>query len=243
MIYRLALRRFPAVVYPCDFIRREAEEIYPAIAAVTHTIRYPILIPDLPTEGQRMEARARLGFPQSARIVGSAGWLIERKRPDIFLHVAREVALTLPEALFVMAGDGPLRSKLVGLARDLGIAERVRWLGWQLNLNPFYSALDVLHFNSDWDALAMTPLEALAHGVPVVASVVHGGLREVVEPQKHIFLTPAHDIEWLAEKIILALTHPEAARQMALGGRQHIAETMSIEQHVAGITRLLGVSE
>lgn len=241
LIYRLALGRFPAVVFPCDFIRREAEEIYPAIAAITHTVRNSIIIPNLPTAEQRMEARARLGFPPSARIIGSAGWLIASKRLDVFLRVARAIAATVPAALFVIAGDGPLRSSLVDLSRDLGIADRVRWLGWQSNLQPFYSALDVLHFNSDWEAMGMTALEAISHGVPVVASVVHGGLREAVEPEKHIFLTPGHDVEWLAEKILFALNHPEAARQMAQAGRQHLAQTMSVDQHVTAIEGLLRV--
>ena len=243
VIYHLALRKFPAVFYPCDFIRREAEEIYPPIATITHTVRNSILIPNLPSEAQRIEARARLGFPQSARIIGSAGWLIESKRLDIFLRVARAVAATVPDALFVVAGDGPLRSELVELSRDLGIAHRVRWLGWQTNLEPFYSVLDVLHFNSDQEAMGMTVLEAIAHGVPVVASVVQGGLLEAVEPEKHIFLNSAHDVDWLAEKILFALTHLEAARQMAQAGRQHLAQTMSVDQHVTAITRLLRLEE
>jgi glycosyltransferase involved in cell wall biosynthesis len=240
-IYRLARRQFRAVTYPSDFIRREAEEIYPPIAAITHTVPNPILVPDLPSAGERIEARERLGFPANARIIGSAGWLVESKRVDVFLRVAREVALREPDALFVIAGDGPLRSKLGELATVLGIADRVRWLGWQLNLKNFFSALDVLHFNSDWEALGMTPLEGIVHGVPVVASVVHGGLGEVVKAEKHIFLASTHDIDWLTERILFVLGCPETARKMAREGRQHLGQLMSIERYVTTMERLLRV--
>jgi len=243
LIYRLAIRKFQAITYPADFIRREAEEIYPPIAAISHTVRNPLLIPNVPSDEQRIDARARLSLPQSAKIVGSAGWLIERKRIDIFLRVAQEIARVVPEALFVIAGDGPLRSNLVELAQTLGIKDRIRWLGWQSNLEPFYAALDVLHFNSDRESLGMTPLEAIAHGVPVVASVVHGGLGEAVEPERHVFLTRAHDIDWLTEKVLFVLKYPEISRKMASVAREHLAQTMSIEQHVTEISRLLRLNE
>jgi glycosyltransferase involved in cell wall biosynthesis len=242
-IYRLALRQFPAVTYPTNFIRREAEEIYPPIAAISHTVRYPILVPDPCSEEQRLEARVRLGLPQSARIVGSAGWLIKRKRLDVFLQAARDVVAAVPNALFVVAGDGPLRANLEELARKLEIANRVRWLGWQQDLRSFYLALDILHFNSDWDALGMTPLEALVHGVPVVASVLHGGLCEAVTPNEHIFFTPTHDIDWLADKIVCLLGDPERGRQMASAAREHLAQVCSVEQHVTAVSRLLRLDE
>jgi len=131
----------------------------------------------------------------------------------------------------------------VELAQTLGIKDRIRWLGWQSNLEPFYAALDVLHFNSDRESLGMTPLEAIAHGVPVVASVVHGGLGEAVEPERHVFLTRAHDIDWLTEKVLFVLKYPEISRKMASVAREHLAQTMSIEQHVTEISRLLRLNE
>ena len=60
------------------------------------------------------------------------------------------------------------------LSVSLGIAERVYWTGWLSDLAPFYAGIDVLLFNSDWDALGMTPVEAMSHCVPVVASVERG---------------------------------------------------------------------
>jgi len=237
--YRVALRQFPAVTYACDLIRKEAEKIYPPIASISHTVRNPILVPDLPSEEERGAARARLALPQSAKIVGIASRLAEGKRIDVFLDVACEVLAAVPGAFFVIAGDGPLRSKFEEQARALQIANRVLWLGWQRDLRPFYSSLDVLHFNSDGEVLPLTPLEALAHGVPAVASVLHSGLAEVVDRDQHIFLTETHDTNWLAEKIVFILNHPEASRRMALAGRKHLAHVCSPKKSVDTISRLL----
>lgn len=242
VMYRLALRQFPAVAFDSDFIRREAEELYPPISGISHTVRNPFIVAKVSDE-DRSAARKQLGLPLTARIVGNAGRLIDTKRFDVFLRVAREVASIVPEAMFLIAGDGPLRSELEELATSFGITDRVRWLGWQLDLKPFYSALDVLHFNSDWDALGRAPLEALAFGVPVVASVLNGGLSEIMGRGEHGFLVSSHDIDWLAEKIVFILGHEEEARRMALTGQQYLADLCSVERHVTEISGLMGLDD
>ncbi len=75
-----------------------------------------------------------------------------------------------------------MRDSLQRLAASLGIATPgVIWTGWLTDLTPFYAGIDVLLFNSDWDALGLTPVEAMSYGVPVVASVEHGGLGEILD--------------------------------------------------------------
>ena len=242
-IYRVAVRQFQAVTYPSDFVRREAEALYPPLGALTHTVLYPLVVPDQPGEVRRGEARQRLGLPREARIVGNAGWLVRRKRFDVFLRVARAVASAVGDALFLIAGDGPLRPELEELARGLGIAGRVRWLGWQRDLTAFYSALDVLHFNSDWDAVGRTPIEALADGIPLVASVIHGGLAEIVDREEYGYVNSTHDEAWLAKKIVFLLENPEAGRRMASAARARLKELCSPERHVETICRLLRLED
>ena len=240
LIYALARRRFRVITFPSDFVRREAEEIYPPIAAISKTIRTPLCLPPLPSLCEKSAARERLGIPRDVPVIGNAGWLIPRKRFDIFLRVAARVTACLPRALFVVAGDGPDRADLERLARELGVAQKVKWIGWQTDLNDFYCALDVLLFNSDWDAMPTTPVEAIGYGVPVVASLLQGGLREVVEPGSHLFLCSQHDVECLAEKLLFVLAHPEEARNMTMAGRRRLLEVMPVEQLVTTIEGDLG---
>src|SRR5581483_10576503 len=78
----------------------------------------------------------------------------------------------MAKTVFAIAGDGPERASLESLARETGISKSVRWLGWLKDMTSFYQALDVLQFNSDWDALGLTPVEAMSFGIPVVCSVL-----------------------------------------------------------------------
>jgi len=126
----------------------------------------PFVVPEnVASASERDSARRRFGLPKDAFVVGNAGWLIARKRWDVFLRVACEVSRRTSDAHFVIAGDGPDRSRLEALAKKLGIESKVTWLGWQSNTAQVYSSLDVVLFNSDWDALGRTPIEAVVHGV------------------------------------------------------------------------------
>lgn len=239
LIYTVARRRFNTVAFCSDFIRREAEGIYPALRRVSRTVRNPYVLGELPTGEERAEARYALGIPLGAPVIGNAGWLIERKRWDIFLHVARVVGTSVPDALFVIAGDGPERPALEALASQLGLKSRVRWLGWREDVASIYASLDVLLFNSDWDAAPRTPTEALAFGVPVVASVLHGGLNELISGPDFGFLIAAHDIEWLAERVIWLLRHGDMAKEMTAKARARLADIGSPERIVDQIEQFL----
>ncbi len=239
MIYRQAFKRFQAITFPSDFVRREAEHLYPPLSAISHTVWNPIPLPTLPTIVERAAARKALRIPSQARVIGNAGWLISRKRFDVFLHVAQEVSRSDPRAYFVIAGDGPERVALQDLSRSLGIADRVQWLGWQTNLRQFYSSIDTMLFNTDWDAVGLTPLEALSYSVPVVASVVHGGLGELVKDGIHGYLSSAHDIDLLAHRLLTILHDPALGDSLASRGRNLVAEQCSVTRHAEKILSLI----
>lgn len=222
LIYRIACQRFNAITFPCDFIRKEAEAIYPPVARLAHTIRNPLDIPLLPTAQEKAEARKVLNLPLDRPIVGNAGWLIQRKRFDIFLRTARKILDKNPDTIFAVAGNGEEEENLKNLATELGIASQVRWLGWQQEMSNFYKSLDVMLFNSDWDAMGLTPLEAMSYGVPAVCSVANGGLGEVISSNQYGFLLPSHDINTLATRVLHLLEHPDEATTIGLAGRKHL---------------------
>lgn len=239
MIYAVAVKRFQAITFPTDFIRQEAEALWAPVADVAHTVRDPLVLPDLPTPAERLAARRELGLDPDDRVVGNAGWLIPRKRFDVFLQVAARVATEEPRAVFLIAGDGPERDVLEKQAERLGIAGRVRWLGWQSNLRDFYRSLDVLLFNSDWDALGRTPLEALGHGVPVAASVVNGGLSEVLDRPQEVRIHKSHDIAALAGDVLDLLREPETGRGRAVSARARLAADSCSTRHAEILARLM----
>ncbi len=229
LIYRVACSRFQAITFPADFIRQEAERIYPPVAALAHTVRNPLFMPALPTAEQKKAARRTLGLPMDGPIIGNAGWLIPRKRFDVFLQTAALILARCPEAHFVIAGNGGERVRLQALAARLNLTGRLTWTGWVQNMETFYHSLDVLLFNSDWDALPTTPLEAMSHGVPVVASVLNGGLKEIISAPDWGFLLNRHEPETLAEAVVHLLQNPAAAARISKAGRERIRLTSDPE--------------
>ena len=239
LIYRDACKRFQAITFPSDFVRKEAEALYPPVKSLSHTVRNPCPIQPLPSDEDRRKARRSLGLPENAPVIGNAGWLIPRKRFDVYLKVAQKVAKDVPNALFLIAGNGEERLRLEAFAKRLNITDRVKWLGWQKDLTPFFLCLDAMLFNSDCDAMGMSPLEAMTYGVPVVASVQQGGLKEIIDKANYGFLIPTHDVDVLAGKIIYFLQNPDEARIIGLAGRHRVEAVSNIVQHAKIIESLI----
>lgn len=237
LIYGLALRRFGAITFPSDFVRHEAEALCPGLIGRANTVPNPLSLPTPRTPASRAHARASLGLPDGSPVIGNAGWLIPRKRFDVFLATAQRLLALHPSCHFVIAGDGPQRPSLYELAAALGVSARVHWLGWRNDMAEFYHAIDLLLFNSDWDALPTTPLEAMSYGLPVVASVVHGGLGELLEHGREGWLLDRHDTEELAQAVLEALM--ERGRVCGTAGRERIARSCDVDSIAANVEALL----
>lgn len=227
LIYATACRRFRAVVFPCDFIRREAEAIYPPLARISHTIRNPVILSPLPSDQDKLHARTMLGLPKDVPVVGNAGRLVPTKRFDIFLRIAAQVVTKVPDALFVIAGEGQERQRLENLAQELGISTRIRWLGWQSDMTWFYQSLSVLLFNSDWDAFPTTPLEAMSYRIPVVASILHGGLKELMTSPDCGVLLETHEVGILSEHVASLCLDRAKADRVASSSRETVGKVCS----------------
>jgi glycosyltransferase involved in cell wall biosynthesis len=242
IIYVVAAFKFKAIIYPSKFIHQEALQIAPWIRARSNVISFPIPMNEVTSNAERAQARARLGLLESGFYVGNAGWLISRKRWDVFLKVAARVLQKLPQARFLIAGDGPERDSLESLARDLGIEAHVRWMGWQKGVDDFYKALNVMLFNSDWDAMGRTPLEAMSHGVATVASVANGGLGEIIVDKRMGFFLREHDVEKMADEIIRIASDSKVAESYAQAGNQRIKEVGSAKLHTIRVLLSLGIT-
>ena len=241
LIYFLAGIQFKVIIFPSVFISAEAIDIAPWIRRKSQVLRSPIHLFGITSASDRLQARKRLGLSEKCSYVGNAGWLIKRKRWDVFLDVAASVSAEVPDVRFLIAGDGPERESLEKRADNLGISERIHWMGWQKNLNDFYQSLDVLLFNSEWDAMGRTPLEAMARGIPVVASVINGGLGEIIDDPSIGMLLGSHDVSRLALEIVAILNDPDRARSYAVSGYKRIEEVGSAKAHANQVLSLLSL--
>jgi glycosyltransferase involved in cell wall biosynthesis len=241
LIYAVSAFQFRTVVFVSDFIMKEALEIAPFLKFRARMVGSLVPLHERESETARISIRQRLGLPTQARIVGNAGWLITRKRWDVFLDVAALVLRAEPQTIFLIAGDGPESARLKQKAESLGITKNVIWLGWQKSLVDFHQVIDILLFNSDWDAQARTPLDAMSYGIPVVASILQGGTKEVLQDESVGILMETHDLETLAQWVVRFLREPEFAAKIGEQGRRRIQEYGDPAQHAVRMLESMGL--
>jgi glycosyltransferase involved in cell wall biosynthesis len=215
--YELTCRDLDVVTYPSIMTRDEAVKIAPWLSGRAQVVRNGIdvhYIDEATRRTRQINARRSLGLPQDAFIVGNAGWLIRRKRFDVFLQVAARVRSKMPDSQFIICGGGDEESALRRQASDLGIGDCVHFLGWSTDLTQHYQAWDALLFNTDFDTLPSTPMEAAAEGCIVVASQTYGGLGELIVHGRTGYLYPTHDLDSLTESLLTIRREPNRAEQI-----------------------------
>jgi len=184
----------------------------------------------------RAAARESLGIAPGARVVSTVGRLTMIKQHHLFLETARLVANREPATLFLIAGDGELRAELERTARDFGLADRVRFLGWRRDLTTIYGASDVFLLTSRNEGTPVALIEALASGVPGVSTDV-GGVRDVMADEAGL-VAPYDDAAGLAEAVATLLGGADLRRTMGGRGRASVLARYSIDRLVDDIDGL-----
>jgi glycosyltransferase involved in cell wall biosynthesis len=144
------------------------------------------------------------------------------KRPLDLLRAF--AAADLPRALLVVAGEGPLRPELESAAASLGIADRVRFLGFvnQRQLPAIYRAADLLVLPSEYDAFGLVINEAMLCGCPVVASDRVGAVRDLIESGQTGFVYRCGDVSELASLLRRLSTHDPPLSELGRAARSRM---------------------
>lgn len=166
------------------------------------------------------EDRARLDTPRDAPVLLALGRLARKKGLDVLLRALVEV----PRAVCWLAGDGPARDELARLADDLGVAERVRFLGWRTDKGALYRAADVVVLPARAATFSTVSLEAWAYERPLVTTDVEGPA-ELVKPDTDAVVAPRADPDALAVAIRRVLEEPGLAPRLVAAGRTRYHES------------------
>jgi glycosyltransferase involved in cell wall biosynthesis len=178
------------------------------------------------------------GWTTRRGIVGTVG-LREVTRPEMLLDVLGRIAPGFPEArcLFVGAVEESRREQLESLARQRGISDRVWFAGQQREMGPWYGAMQVYAHTSRSEGFPKAALEAMAHGLPVIAFRV-GGVPEAVIDGETGFLCDPDDLESFALVLSRLLADPDRARTQGEAGRKRVKENFSPEAMARGVEKL-----
>ena len=207
-------RRVAHVIAVSDAIRRrliERDGVPPAKITVV-----PNSVP--PVWGSRGDALPLPTGLGEGPLVGVVARLQPEKGVTNFVTAAAHVAKEFPRARFLVVGDGPLREELFALAEDLGVRERFLFLGFRPDAQALIKLMDVVAVPSVSEGTPLVVLEAMAAGVPVVASEVGGIPGQIRHGQEGILVPPA-DSRALGDALLDLLRDPERARRMGEAGR------------------------
>ncbi|WP_299622113.1 glycosyltransferase [Pelagibius sp.] len=163
--------------------------------------------------------RVALETPPEAPLVFALGRLHENKAFDILLEAVAKV----PAAYLWLAGDGPLRGRLEQQAERLGIAGRVRFLGWQHDTAPYFAAADVYIVPSRHEPLGSVVLEGWMAGVPMIAAASQGPSWLVRDGDDGL-LVPIDDAAAMAAAIQQLIGDPQTAERLVQNGRRRYEE-------------------
>jgi len=178
---------------------------------------------DDPAQGPKRISPARFGLKEDDIVVGVIARLNLEKGHHHLLKAARIVIDRVPGVRFLLVGDGPLRSQLDQEVDALGLAESVIFAGFQSDMNSIYSLLDMVVLASLREGLPLTILEAMAAGLPVVATRV-GEVHDVVRHGATGFLVEPGDEIGLAEAILELTKNPHRCAEMGNLGRRLIED-------------------
>ena len=185
----------------------------------------------------RAELRSRFA-PQGELLLAHVSNFRPVKRTGDVLRIFAKAAKDLPASL-LMIGDGPDRAAAETLARELGIWERVHWLGIIDDTAPLLASSDLFLLPSENESFGLAALEAMACGLPVIATA-SGGMPEVIVDGETGYLAPVGDIDALAEGTRRLLEDVPRRSLFAATGRQRVEERFRWDPVISQYEKLYG---
>lgn len=171
-----------------------------------------------PTAAQSAERRAAFGAGPDSVLIVCVARLVWFKAADVLIAAFASLAASHPQARLAFVGDGPLREALAAQAAEAGLADRVFFAGERPDVPAILGAADVFALTSVSEGMPISILEAMASGLPVVATDV-GGVRDLVSDGETGFLAPSRDAQAVAAALARLCADPDLRLRLGAAGR------------------------
>jgi glycosyltransferase involved in cell wall biosynthesis len=207
----------------CDYLTCITPDLVEYVVKGSWPRERVFYIPNFPDIDDAPPAdRAALNTPAGAPLALALGRLHPNKALDVLLRAAVRVA-----GLYVwIAGEGDERKKLETKAREFGISDRVRFLGWRTDRSALLRAANVCVFPSRWEPNGTVVVEAWAHGIPLVTAA-SAGPAWITRNGEDAIVVPVNDHEALAKAISDVIASPVLAKRLVENGARRVAEEFS----------------
>lgn len=183
--------------------------------------------------------RAELGIQPGERVIGVVTNLNRPvKGVEYLIKATPTILRAVPEARFLIFGDGPLRPDLEASARELGVASRITFMGFRSDVRDWYQLFEISSLTSLSEGLSVTILESMAFGVPVVATRVGGNPEIVVDGRTGLLVPPREPVAF-AEAVIGLLRDRNRLARMGEHARQEVQRfsTKAVAQRYDAVYR------
>ena len=178
--------------------------------------------------GTGADSKKMLGLPEGAVLLGAVGRLVPFKGHAVLLQSMARVIANHPGAYLIIIGDGPLRGELETQAGELGILDHVKFLGFVDEPGRYMAALDIFVLPSIKEPFGIVILEAMALGLPVVATR-GGGVPDIIEDSVSGLLAEPEDAESLADAIERMLADKDLREKLARHSLQMVTADFTIK--------------
>jgi len=187
-------------------------------------------VPDMFSAEAKRAARQRWRLPEDAHVLGCVAVLSEDKGHEYLIRALPKLRAEFPNVRLLLAGDGPLRSRLSALSRQLGVWDAVLFAGFVKDIASVYATLDVFLFPAQFEGLGTSLLAAMARGIPSAAFRCCA-FPEIIDDGSSGFLMErnAAAIEEVTARL---LRDPALAGQIGAAGRRTIEERFSADRMV-----------
>jgi len=172
-------------------------------------------------------------LPHGAPIVGNVAALVPHKGQKVLIEAAALVTRQVPDARFVILGEGELRDPLERQVKELGLERHVFLPGFRANVIALQKSFDIFAMSSVTEGLGSSMLDAMACGVPVVGTRA-GGIPEAIEHGRSGLLVRPNHADELAAALVDLLKNPALRAQLGAAGRRRVEQEFSVEKMVEG---------
>ena len=183
-------------------------------------------------EAPRRRIREAFSLADRELVIGTVGRLVWQKGFNDFLQSVPALLKDIPQARFILVGDGPLRQDLEEQAKTLGIRDRLILTGHRRDIRDMMAAMDIVVIPSLLEGFPMVTLEAMAMERPIVATAIDG-ITEQISDGEDGLLVPARNPEALAQAIRRLAVDPPYARSLGCRARKRVLADFSVQKMIA----------
>jgi glycosyltransferase involved in cell wall biosynthesis len=176
-------------------------------------------------------------YEPAAPVVGTCGQFAPHKGWPDFLSAIRICREEFPGLKCLIVGDGPMREEIVSMAETMGLTGAVEFAGYRKDVRPFLGRMDIFMMASLSEGLPVAVIEAMASGLPVVATDV-GGVSELVAHGETGLVSEAGNPQRLALHASMLLRDGRLMERFGGAGRRRVCESFTIQKMVAGYEEL-----